>query len=169
MQVTMIIHHGCCDTYQGDTPVLLSPSGVAPVCSGGQLELMCTTAGGFQEWDFHISENMTAATYGRLANNQAGLIIMPVVTESIIFNISRVSLPERLPLVSKLSIITERSIANGTEVTCTCIDAVTNAALSTTVIVMNESSVLQGMLVCLLLSWVNHNPWHVIQIMQITL
>ena len=125
--------------------MILSPSGVAPVCSGGQLELTCTTAGGFQEWDLHISENMTAATYGRLVNNQAGLILMPIVTGSIIFNTSRVSLPERLPLVSKLSISTERSTANGTEVTCTCIDAVTNARASTTVAIISKSSVLQGM------------------------
>ena len=156
MQATMIIHHGCCDIYQGDTPVILSPSGVAPVCSGGQLELTCSTAGGFQEWDFHISENMRAITYGRLVNNQAGLIIMPIQTESIIFNISRVSLPERLPLVTKLSIITERSIANGTEATCTCIDAVTNVRASTTVTVTNENSVLQGMLAYLLLNWINN-------------
>ena len=106
------------------------------MCSEGQLELMCSTAGGFQEWDFHISENMTSTTYGRLVNNQADLIIMPIQTESFIFNISRVSLSDRLPLVSKLSIITKRSIANGTEVTCTCIDAVTNARASTTVIVI---------------------------------
>ena len=124
--------------------MILSPSGMAPVCSGGQLELTCSTTGGFQEWDFHISENMTATTYGRLVNNRASLI-MPVVTESITFNISRVSLPERLPLVSKLSIITERSTVNGTEVTCTCKDAVTMNASSTTVFIINENSVLQGM------------------------
>ena len=130
----------------------LSPSGSAPVCSGGQLELACTTAGGFQEWDFGISENMTeTTTYGRLVNNQPDLILMPIMTESIIFNISRVSLPGNLPLVSKLLVITEKSSINGTEVNCTCIDVVTNAASSTIIFVIKENSVLQGMIVSLCL------------------
>ena len=126
--------------------MVLSPSGVALVCSGGQLELICTTAGAFLEWDFHISENGTTTTRGRLVSSQAGVILIPIMTDSITFNFSRVSLPRSVPLVSKLGMITERSSINGTEVMRVCIDVVTNSAASTTVVVMNENSVLQGML-----------------------
>ena len=133
----------------GATPVTLSPSGPVLVCSGQQLELMCTTAGGFLEWNFYISENMTTITSGRLVSNQPGPID-PYMTDSIIFNISRVSLPGNLPLVSKLLITTERSSINGTEVRCTCRDAVTGAEASTTIFITREKSVLLGMLVCLL-------------------
>ena len=121
----------------------LSPSGSALVCGGGHLELTCTTEGAFHEWDFRISENGTVTTSGRLLNYQAQLIIVPItVIDSIIFNISRVSLPESVPLVSKLVITPTRSSLNGTEVMCTCTDVVTNAASSTTVFIMN--SMLQG-------------------------
>ena len=111
----------------GVPPVVLSPCGpgVALVCSGGQLELTCTTAGAFLEWDFHISENGTTTTRGRLVNSQAGVILKPIMTDSITFNFSRVSLPGSVPLVSKLVMITERSTLNGTEVMCVCIDIVT--------------------------------------------
>ena len=126
--------------------MVLSPSGVALVCSGGQLELTCTTAGAFLEWDFHISENGTTTTHGRLVSSQAGVILVPIMTDSITFNFSRISLPGSVPLVSKLVMITERSSINRIEVMCICIDVVTNSAASTTVVVMNENSVLQGML-----------------------
>ena len=130
--------------------MVLSPSGSALVCSRSQLELTCTTAGRFLEWDFRISENniMTVINSGRLVNNQTSPI-MPFMTDSIIFNISKVSLPGSLPLVSKLLIITERSSVHETEVICTCIDAVSTAASSTTVLIIKENSVLQGMLACL--------------------
>ena len=88
--------------------MVLSPSGVALVCSGGQLELTCTTAGAFLEWDFHISENGTTITCGRLVSSQAGVILVPIMTDSITFNFLRVSLPGSVPLVSKLVMITER-------------------------------------------------------------
>ena len=115
------------------------------MCSGGQLELTCTTAGGFLEWDFHISKNTTTISSGRLVSNQPGPID-PYRTNSIIFNISRASLLGSLPLVSKLVITATRNSINGTEVMCVCIDAVTNAAASTTIFVINENSALQGML-----------------------
>ena len=89
------------------------------MCSGGQLELTCTTVGRFQEWDFHISKNTTDTTInsGRLVSNQSGLIDS-YMTDSIIFNISRVSLPGSIPLVSKLVITVTNSSINGTEMTC---------------------------------------------------
>ena len=34
--------------------VTLTPPGVAPVCSRGQLELMCTTTGHFLQWRFNV-------------------------------------------------------------------------------------------------------------------
>ena len=132
----------------GATPVMLSPSGVAAVCSGHQLELNCTTTGGYLEWDFCITANGSITTIPRrLVNNGAGpgLTLTPLMTDSILFHISRVSLPKSLPLVSKLLISPATNSRNGTEVNCTCTDSLTGVSSSTIVFVINESSVLQGM------------------------
>ena len=126
--------------------MILSPSGSAPVCSGHQLELICTTTGAFQDWDFRISENGTMITPpGRLVNNQPDLILQALMVNSFSFNFSRISPPNSLPLVSKLIVTPTKSSINGTEVICTCTDVITDVSLSTTVFVVNENSVLQGM------------------------
>ena len=71
------------------------------------------------------------------AHKTVGGILVPVMTDSIIFNVSGVSLPESVPLVSKPVIAPTRNSINGTEVMCTCTDVVTNAASSTTVFIIN--------------------------------
>ena len=75
--------------------------------------------GGFQEWDFYISKNTTTIKSWRLVSNQPGLID-PYMTDSIIFNISRVSLLGSIPLVSNLGLVitVTNSSINGTEMTC---------------------------------------------------
>ena len=111
-------------------------------------ELNCTTTGGYLEWDFCITANGSITTIPRrLVNNGAGpgLTLTPLMTDSILFHISRVSLPKSLPLVSKLLISPATNSRNGTEVNCTCTDSLTGVSSSTIVFVINESSVLQGM------------------------
>ena len=65
----MIIHAMFC--HSGT--VKLSPSGVAPVCSGGQLELTCTVTGEFLQWRFSVFRgNETTATEIRRAVESIG-------------------------------------------------------------------------------------------------
>ena len=58
--------------------VTVSPSGVTPVCFGGQLELMCTTSltGRFLQWSFNLirGSDMTPTDFTRT--------IIPSVSES---------------------------------------------------------------------------------------
>ena len=82
---------------------------------------------------------------GRLVNNQPGLILQALMVNSFSFNFSRVSPANRLPLVSKLMVTPARSSINGTEVICMCTDVITDVSSSTTVFVVNENSLIQGM------------------------
>ena len=129
------------DSEADATPVALSPSGLVLVCSGGQLELMCTTAGGFLEWDiFRVPVNGASPVNfgGRFINNQPGLPPSYQVIDSVFFNFSRVSAPDTLPLISRVVISPVSSSLNGTEMVC--IDTVTMASLSTIIHVINSVS-----------------------------
>ena len=109
------------DSEAGATPVALSPSGLVTVCSGGQLELTCTTAGGFLEWDiFQIPANGTSPVNfgGRLINNRPGLPPSYQIIDSVFFNFSRVSAPDTLPLMSRVVISPASSSLNGIEMVC---------------------------------------------------
>ena len=135
----------------GATPVILYPSGPAYVCGGHQLDLLRTTTGRFQEWDFSISDNGTTITPpGRLVNNQPYLILPALTVNSFSFNFSRVSPANSLLLVTKLVITSARSSVNGTEVTCICTDVITDVSSSTTVLVINKNTVVKGVYVSVL-------------------
>ena len=121
------------------------------MCGGHQLDLFCTTTRGFQEWDFSIPENGTTITPpGRLVSNQPDRILSALIINSIEFNFSRVSPANTLPLVTKLVMTPTRNVTNGTEVTCTCTDVITDVTSSTTVLVVNENSSVQGVYVSVL-------------------
>ena len=102
--------------------VTISPSGVAPVCFGGQLELMCTTSltGRFLQWSFSLicGSDTTPTEFTQ--------IIIPSVSESeamsylivnsVTFNFSRISVQNSLPLMSRLLAGPVSRALNGIEV-----------------------------------------------------
>ena len=75
--------------------VTLTPPGVAPVCSGGQLELMCTTGGSALDWRLKVFlENETTATDIRrvlVSSDPASAAISLLMVNSMLFNFSRTS------------------------------------------------------------------------------
>ena len=127
-----------------------SLSRIVTVCSGDQLELICTITGRLLEWSFYlIPENSTMfKRYGRVVQN-GGLTEFQTsnitVNSNMIFKVSRISDEDILPLRSELSLNPVTTLLNGTKVNCT--DVTTSNATSMVIHVISEDSVIHGMLV----------------------
>ena len=102
--------------------VTLSPAGMAPVCSGGQLELMCTTGGSALDWRFRVFlENETTITDIRrvfVSSDPASAAMSLLMVNSMLFNFSRTSARGSLPVESTLVIGPVSDNLNGTVVNC---------------------------------------------------
>ena len=95
---------------------MISSPGMALVCSGDQLELTCTTSGSILEWAFVlIPENAAARTYTKGLTQTPE----PLLIDSVKFTFSRLSPPNKLPLISTLVINFVSVDLNGTEMNCT--------------------------------------------------
>ena len=124
--------------------VTLSPSGVAPVCSGNALNLTCITTGRFLEWSFSlITENPTALMrYTKILQNsgQNHLQTFEEIIESTTFLYSRISAENVLPVMSMLSINPVKDGLNGVMINCT--DVTTSHLESTIINVVNENEIM---------------------------
>lgn len=115
--------------------VTLSPYGVAPLCCGGQLELMCTTRTGLLEWRFTINNRATTGRLSHLTHyilstgstedNRAQLIV-----SSTLFNFSRISDENSSPLVTRLLIGPVSVGLNGTEMICVDMESYNSSTLT---------------------------------------
>ena len=109
------------------------------MCNGDQLDLTCNiTLGSTVEWStFGIPEGgMTPVRYGRLfLNNGPNQAPVDLTVKSVLFNFSRLSTANALPLVTRPVISPVISGINGAEVICQ--DALTHNSSSTTIIVIN--------------------------------
>ena len=123
----------------------ISPPGVAPVCSGDQLELTCTITGSFLGWRFSVfRENATTATeFSRniIPSGSASAAMSQFVLNSTTFDVSRTSAEDTMPLMSRLLINPVSNSLNGTVVNCEDVD--TSELSSTTIIIIMTES-LQG-------------------------
>ena len=121
--------------------VLLSPSSLAPVCNGGQLELTCSVPGLVLTWRFQetiINGTITNRYPGDVhilssgnADSQNRLVIVNFVN----FTYSRLSVRGASPLTSKLVISPVDDSHNGTVVTC--IDPISTNTSSSSLYVVN--------------------------------
>ena len=124
--------------------VMISPSGVASVCSGGQLELICTVAGTFLQWSFFLfpeGETM-ARRFFRSLHSGSFPATSDLEVNSITFTFSRISADGSQPLVSRLLITPISDDLNGTEVNCT--DVLASNTSSTHIKVINESTMISS-------------------------
>ena len=124
--------------------VTLSPPGVAPVCSGGQLELTCTTTGEFLRWRFRAfrgNETISTEFTRTIASTVSAETISDLTVNSTVFNFSRTSARDSLPVISRLVIDPVSSGLNGTVINCVDLDT---AESSATTIITGERSSLQG-------------------------
>ena len=116
--------------HAGD--VIISPPGVATVCSGHQLELTCSTSGGTHEWSFSFTRSRRAIV-SSLPDNQTSYLLVSSVT----LNFSRVSSEGSLPLISRLLISPVSDGLNGSTVSCT--DLITPESASTSINIIGNS------------------------------
>jgi hypothetical protein len=107
--------------------VTVSPSGVAPVCPGGQLELICTTSTigmPLLQWSFDLIRGReTTPTHFTRTITPSSSIMSYLIVNSITFNFSRISAQASLPLMSQLLIGPVNEGLNGIEVNCEDLDS----------------------------------------------
>ena len=127
----LLISYG--DTAGGATTI--SPSEKAPVCSGGQLEVICNTTWDL-EWGFNVFRE-NATTLIRVSRVIPSVQPSPETSQlinSTRFYFSKTSAEGASPVMSKLLINSVSRGLNGTVIYCE--DLITGDLASTTVIVM---------------------------------
>ena len=144
-------------------------SDLAPVCSGGHLELICTTTGQFLGWRFRaIRGNETVATeFTRtiIPTGSASDAMSQLVVNSTVFCFSRTSAENSLPVMSRLLISPVSNGLNGTVINCVDMDT---AESSSTTIIVRERDSLHGMdhLVLVLIHHLYINVVHLVEDFQ---
>jgi hypothetical protein len=112
---------------------VISPSGMASVCVGENITLMCNMTRRFLEWSFYLMlENGIVPMRHHHNLQNTGLNHTQVLEQTIgstTFLYSRSSAEKSLPLTSTLSISPVSEDLNGTVVTCT--DVTTSDTAST--------------------------------------
>ena len=105
-------------TYTG--AVILSPSGIVTVCSGDQLELICTlTDPGSSLLEWRITSTTSISVQQAIEAATPSDQISHFIVNSTSFTTSRISAQGQLPLVSRLLINPVTIGLNGTVVDCT--------------------------------------------------
>ena len=114
---------------------------VAPVCSGDELELICTVSGRVLEWVITLMPLSEDTTYEYPLNSVEQSL--PVHTIKINKNISlifsRSSSPNSRPLISRLLISPATSVVNGAIVVCEDTEMRTNSSTRVNVIHKNNT------------------------------
>ena len=109
-----------------ETQLILSPSGVARVCPGGDLAITCSTDRSFLEWNITPSFTIPGQPYRtRLVVASSSQDLEPLVLNMISFDFSHSTHNNgsSVSLVSVLSVTSVPDILNGTRVNCTDIGA----------------------------------------------
>jgi hypothetical protein len=132
--------------------VIISPSGVATVCSGGQLELNCTITDseGFAVlvWEVTLTpENAaTPVNYNQaISSSSPSDQTFQTAINSTNLTFSRISPQNSSPLISRLLISPVSDHLNGTEVNC--MDSIASERSSVTVINISNGNPIQGIII----------------------
>ena len=104
-----------------ETQLMLSPSGVARVCPGGDLAITCSIDRSFLEWNITPSFTIPGQPYRtRLVSvSSPDLVLLVLNMISFDFSHSTHSNESSTTLVSVLSVTSVPDILNGTRVSCT--------------------------------------------------
>ena len=114
------------------------------MCSGDQLDLICTITGELLQWRFRVIRgNETIATEIRRTITSTGSAMSNLVVNSTMFNFSRISAHNHssMPVISRLVISPVSNGLNGTVMNCVDVDA---AEISSTTVIIGEKGALQG-------------------------
>ena len=109
---------------------MISPSGIASVCSGEHLDITCTISGTFIRWYIRPENESNAfRTYIRTLSSLSVVSgVAPLMINSTMFSFSRISTQGTLPLSSRLEISPVSEILNGTEMKCEDVTAMVNSS-----------------------------------------
>lgn len=122
--------------------VTISPPGIALVCSGDQLELICNIPGMLLEWNLsRIDETGRARQFiqrGITADGPAGIQTFPIEYNSTTFIFSRTSAQGSPILTSRMLISAVSDNLDGTVVTCVDLTSLNMESSSTTIMIMNS-------------------------------
>ena len=132
----------------------VSPSGVATVCSGDQLELNCSiakTAGRFAilVWNVTLIPKSKATFMSLIlpaisSDSPSDQTFHTVVSNSTNLTVSRISSQNSSPLVSRLLFSPVSNHLNGTEVNC--LNSLTSEISSVAVINISNGNQIQGII-----------------------
>ena len=107
-----------------ETQLMLSPSGIARVCPGGDLAITCSTDRSFLEWNIAPSFTIPGQPYRtRLVFVSQDLVPLVLNMISFDFSHSTHNNGSSVSLVSVLSVTSVPDILNSTRVNCTDIGA----------------------------------------------
>ena len=125
--------------------VTLSPRERAPVCSGGQLELTCTTTGSHLEWRLSVilENEATPTEVSRIfasSDSASDATVPPLMVNSTVFDFSRTSARNSLPVESRLLVGPVGNYLNGTVINCD--DLESSESLSTAIIIVKRDPLL---------------------------
>ena len=132
-----------CETSVSGT-VSIFPSGVAPVCSGNQLEVICNTTGTHLEWRLFLIDDETGAArvYARWGISADGPREVQTFNQtgvnSTVITFSRSSTQGSPVLTSRMLISAVSDSLNSTMVTC--MDVASGTMESTSIITFNSQS-----------------------------
>ena len=125
--------------------VTISPSGLVSVCTGDQLELICTNVtGSILEWRINVTSVASNRIYRRGITSEDGTDAQThrLIINTSVLIFSRISKENEIPLASRLLVNPVSDSLNGTEVTC---EDVTFSSESTSMmIIVQASAKIQG-------------------------
>ena len=102
---------------------MVSPSGVARVCPGGELAITCSTDRSFIQWNIMASQSfpLLGVPYRTRLISASQAVVDPLVLNMVTFDFSHSLLMNgsSVSLVSVLSVTDVPDILNGTIVNCT--------------------------------------------------
>ena len=116
------------------TRLMLSPSGVARVCPGGDLAITCSIDRSFLEWNITPSFTIPGQPYRTLLVSVSSQDLEHIVLNMISFDFShsiQYSNESSTTLVSVLSVTSVPDILNGTRLSCTDVASLAETSTST--------------------------------------
>ena len=121
--------------------VALSPSGIASVCSGDQLELTCSVMGSVLEWQINVTNASSYRIYRHpiISEGQTFIWVYHLtINNNILLTFSRISNEGVSPLVSRLLINPVSESLNGAKVICKA-EQMSSLQSTTTITVIRDS------------------------------
>ena len=125
--------------------VMLSPTEIAPVCSGDKLELICATTGRVLDWRITAENRILARHPVDSVSQVFPTRVVTISSAMVMFSFSRISLPNSQPLKSKLLISPANVSINGVMINCS--DRETGTTSSSTRLRVYECKLYSSMIV----------------------